>query len=349
IAIAIAMSESFKLDPPKESPRSLFLKSQFKFSIQWPPADTNLEGQAAIITGSSSGLGLEASRQLLSLGLSSLIIAVRSAEKGQQVASVLRVQYPKANIQVWSLEMESYESIQAFAPRAEAELPRLDIAILNAGTQAIELITVPSTGHEKLVQVNYLSAMLLGILLLPVLKSKSPSGKPRRLTIVNSGTARGATISLPKDTPILTALDDKSGVFDMFGRYAVGKLRGHLFVINLVRYISADDVIVSLVDPGLVKDTGLQRGAPLLWAAFFYCLKAILGRTVCVGTSTYIDAAVVKGMESHGCYIPNWKISSFPAFIYTPEGEYIREQLWKETMAEFEFTGARRILDGMKG
>ncbi|TVY51825.1 Short chain dehydrogenase yanD, partial [Lachnellula cervina] len=346
--IAIAMSESFKLGPPKENPRSLFLKSQLRTSVQWPPAVTDLEGQVAIVTGSSSGLGLEASRQLLSIGLSSLIIAVRSIEKGQHVASGLRVQYPKASIQVWSLEMESYESIQAFARRAEAELSRLDIAILNAGTQALEFITVPSTGHEKLVQVNYLSTMLLGILLLPILKSKSPSGKPGRLTIVNSGTARGATLSLPKDTPILPALDDKSGSFDIFGRYAVSKLLGHLFVINLVRYVSADDVIVNLADPGLVNGTDLQRGAPLFWAAFFYFLKAILGRTVGVGASTYIDAAVFKGKESHGCYIPNWKISSFPAFIYTPEGESVREQLWKETMAEFEFAGAQRLLDGLK-
>ncbi|TVY14759.1 Short chain dehydrogenase yanD [Lachnellula arida] len=337
------MSESFKLGPPQESPRALFLKSQLRTSVQCPPADTNLEGQVAIITGSSSGLGLEASRQLLSLGLSSLIIAVRSTEKGQQVASVLRVQYPKANIQVWSLEMESYETIQAFARRAEAELSRLDIAILNAGTQALEFCTVRSTGHEKLVRVNYLSTMLLGILLLPVLKSKSPSGKPGRLTIVNSGTARKATIPLPKDTPILTALDDKSGAFDIFGRYAVSKLLGHLFVINLVRYTSADDVVVNLVDPGLVNGTDLQRGAPLLWGAFFYCLKAIIGRTMCVGASTYVDAAVVKGKELHVC------LPRFPAFIYTPEGESIREQLWKETMAEFEFAGAQRILDGMKG
>lgn len=38
----------------------------------------------------------------------------------------------------------------------------------------------------------------------------------------------------------------------------------------------------------------------------------------------------------------------FAAFAYTKEGEAAREQLWKETMAEFEFAGAQRILNGMK-
>jgi hypothetical protein len=27
-----------------------------------------------------------------------------------------------------------------------------------------------------------------------------------------------------------------------------------------------------------------------------------------VGSSTYVDAAVVKGKESHGCYVMDWKI-----------------------------------------
>ncbi|KAH7000600.1 hypothetical protein EDB80DRAFT_649763 [Ilyonectria destructans] len=340
------MSASFNLGPPKESPRTLFLKAQFCTSPQLPPTDTNLEGQVAIVTGSTSGLGLEASRQLLSFGLSGLIMAVRSVEKGEQVASQLRAQYPKANIQVWSLEMESYDSIQAFARRAEL-ISRLDMAILNAGTQIADFTIVPTTGHEKLVQVNYLSTMLLAILLLPVLKAKSPPSRPGRLSIVSSGSTRGATMSQPNDESVLSALDNPQH-WDPFKRYPVSKLLGHLFMVNLVRYVNADDVIINLVDPGLVKGTDLQRGAPLLLAVFFYCFKAILGRTVPVGASTYVDATVVKGKETHGCNVANWVVSPFARFVYTPDGESIRENLWKETIAELEFAGVRGILDGLK-
>jgi NAD(P)-dependent dehydrogenase (short-subunit alcohol dehydrogenase family) len=105
--------------------------------------------------------------------------------------------------------MESYDSIQAFARRADAELSSLDIAILNAGMQAADFNIIPSTGHEKLIQVNYLSTMLLGILLLPLLKANSPLG-PGRLTIINSGTARGATIS-ESAVPVLHALTTSLG------------------------------------------------------------------------------------------------------------------------------------------
>jgi NAD(P)-dependent dehydrogenase (short-subunit alcohol dehydrogenase family) len=305
----MSMSASLSLGPPKGSSRSLFLESQFRTSVQWPPKDTDLEGKVAIVTGATSGLGLEASRQLLSFGLSGLIIAVRSTVKGEQVASKFRTKFPNANIKVWPLEMESYDSIQAFARRAYSELSRLDIAILNAGMQTADFNIVLSTGHEKYIQVNYLSTMLLGLLLLPVLKAKSPPGEPGRLSIVSSGTARRAKISAPIGTSVLPALDDKSRPWNAVERYAVSKLLGHLFMVNLVRYVSADDVVVNLVDPGLVKGTNLQGFAPPLVAAFFYCFKAALGRTLPVGASTYVDAAVVKGKETHGCYVSNWRIS----------------------------------------
>lgn len=304
------MTASLSLGPPNESPLALFLRSQFRTAVQWPPKGTNLEGKVAIVTGCTSGLGLESSRQLLSLGLSGLVIAVRSTEKGKQLASKFRAEFPKSDFKVWPLEMTSYESIQAFARRVEVELPRLDIAILNAGMQVLEFATVPDTGHEQLVQAHYLSTMLLAILLLPVLKAKSPTGHPGRLTIVNSGTARGAKLHEAAGTSILPILDDKSLPWNPAGRYAVSKLLGHLFIINLVRYVNAEDVVVNLVDPGLVKDTDLQKGAPLPLAVFFYCLKSLFGRALPVGASTYVDAAVVKGEESHGCYIPNWRISS---------------------------------------
>lgn len=305
------MSTSWDLGPPNESAGLRFFRSQFLSPAQYPPGDTNITGKVAMVTGSTNALGLEASRQLLSLGLSGLIMAVRSTEKGEKVASEFRNQFPAADIQVWCLEMESYDSIRAFARRIDAELPRLDIAVLNAGMQALHFSTAAETGHEKLLQVNYLSTIFLAILLLPVLKIRSPSGEPGRLTIVSSGTARGAKLPASKDLPLIPFLDDKLQAWNPIERYAVTKLLGHLFIINLVRCVDADDVIVNLVDPGLVKDTNLQGGssAPLHIAVFFYCLKAILGRNLRDGATTYVDAAVVKGIESHGCYVADWKIS----------------------------------------
>lgn len=179
------MSTSLSLGPPTKSSFRLFLNSQLVAKPQYPPKDTDLSGKVAIITGASAGLGLEASRQFLSLNLTTLILAVRNFSKGNLVATHLRAQFPKANIKVWELEMESYESIQKFVERCSDELERLDIAILNAGIQRLRFERVTATGHEKYIQVNYLSTMLLAVLLLPILKAKKAEGKPGRLSIVS--------------------------------------------------------------------------------------------------------------------------------------------------------------------
>ncbi|OTA55572.1 hypothetical protein K449DRAFT_438491 [Hypoxylon sp. EC38] len=60
---------------------------------------------------------------------------------------------------------ESFGSIQAFARRADTEVSRLDIGILNQGMRTADLSVVPENGHENLVRVDYLSTMLLSILL----------------------------------------------------------------------------------------------------------------------------------------------------------------------------------------
>ncbi|KAH8659786.1 hypothetical protein BX600DRAFT_414779 [Xylariales sp. PMI_506] len=347
------MSKSLILGPPQETPGALFWKSQFKAQVQWPPTGTSLKGKAAMVTGSTGGLGREASRQLLDLGLSCLILAVRSPSKGELVASAFRTQYPEADIRVWELEMESYKSVQALARRAEVELPRLDIAILNAASQPTSYTTATETGHEMYVQVNYLATVLLALLLLPVLQRNSKTtgseAQPSRLSIVSSGTARGAKLrEYPTGTSILAGLDNKALGFNAFTRYAESKLLGHLFMAELgQRYPKIDGVVFNLVDPGLVKGTDLQRHSPFPISTFLFLMKAAVARPLPIGASTYIDAVAVKGPDSHGCVISNWEISSFAAFVYTPEGEKSRQRLWQETMAEFEFAGVQQILNGL--
>jgi short-subunit dehydrogenase len=125
---------------------------------------------------------------LLDLKLSQLIMAVRSEEKGEAAAAELRAKHPKAEIEVWILDMVSYQSIQDFAIRCSS-LSLIDIAILNAGLTRPDFIVTPH-GQEEMLQVNFLSIMLLAIVLLPVLKAKaSKRGTPSRMTVVNSGTA----------------------------------------------------------------------------------------------------------------------------------------------------------------
>lgn len=51
-------------------------------TVQPLPTDTNLAGWFAVITGASSGLGLEVARQFLVLNLSTVVLAVRNPAQG---------------------------------------------------------------------------------------------------------------------------------------------------------------------------------------------------------------------------------------------------------------------------
>ncbi|KAJ5389597.1 uncharacterized protein N7496_000665 [Penicillium cataractarum] len=323
-----------------------FIKNQFCSKPQYPPGDTDLSGKVAIVTGSNTGLGFECARQLLSYKLSRLILAVRTAAKGEYAATKLRTQYPQATVDVWLLDMSSYESIQAIARKAEKELSRLDIAILNAGIAGSEFKIVPETGHEEAMQVNYLSTMLLTILLLPVLKAKLEPGQPGRLTIVTSMLSIIAKFANKNANPLLPSFDEKKN-FDSTDNYPKTKFLGQLSLWKLTDLVSSDDVIINMVEPGFTKGTELQRDAPFAVKAALNLLKAVSARDVKLAVSTYIDAAIVKGKDSHGSILTNWEIAPYAPFEYTSEGREVMERLWKETIEELGPMGVGKILESL--
>ncbi|KAI1080349.1 NAD(P)-binding protein [Whalleya microplaca] len=323
----------------------IFLRNQFFTKPQYPPPSTNLSGSVAIVTGGNSGLGFEAARQLLSFSLSRLILAIRSADKGEAAATKLRELNPKATIEFWLLDMSLYSSIQDFARRVEIQLPRLDVVILNAGIIPLKFRTVPSTGHEEIIQINYLSTVLLASLLLPTLKNKSPPKGPGRLTIINA--ALSLTAKFPVVSPLLKALDDPKQ-FNPETQYNLSKALAHMFIWKLVDYVSVDDVIVNIVGLGFVGGTELARDVTGISRIFFKVFAALTALNLRDGASCYLDAAVVKEKESHGSYIMSWKVAPFNEFLYTPNGKETIASVWEETMSELEFADVRGILNSMK-
>ncbi|KAB5566847.1 putative short-chain dehydrogenase/reductase family protein [Coniochaeta sp. 2T2.1] len=335
-----------------EAPTSLLLtliRSQFLTTPRRAPAPTDLTGQVAIITGASSGIGLHAARHLLSLNLSHLILAVRNQAKGHAAAARLRGSYPDARVEVWLLEMTSYDSILAFVRRCETELNRLDITILNAGLMHLEFVR-SDTGHEEILQVNYLSTFLLAILMLPVCKDKGRrDGKAGRMTIVSSGTALFAKLPNRDARPFLASFDNTDAYpFHPPGRYFDSKMLGHMFFVRMLEYLSPEEVVVNLVEPGMVKGTGLHRDAKGMVGWVLAAWKGFWGRTLDDGAWAYVDAAVVKGGESHGCFLMDWRVHPFAKFVYQPENKDVMDALWDETLAEFEFAGVREILAASK-
>lgn len=270
------------------------------------PWDLRIDGQTAIVTGSNVGLGLAASRQLLALGLSHLVMGVRSQAKGDAAAAQLRDEFPGSEVSVWVIDMESYDSVRAFAERC-ASLPRIDIAILNAGLMAASYTTAPGTGHELTMQVNYLSTALLALLLVPILRSKKAPGadKPPVLSIVGSDAAYSAPLNT--EGPVLAQFDDPKS-YGRFPAYTSSKLLLTLFVGRLAELVDPADVLINLSNPGMTKGTSFGHDSSVILRKMFGVIQYFLARSVGVGASVYLDAALSRGAESHGQLISDWAI-----------------------------------------
>lgn len=293
---------TFDITPEQEASKLQFIRRQFSGA---PPAvsrdDVDLEGKAAIVTGANGGIGLECCRQLLDLGVSKLILAVRDEHKGEVARETLMAARSSASqtLEVWKLDYASYESVVAFARRAEGLQPRLGIAILNAGVNRGSFALNPETGHEEDVQTNYLSTALLTLLLLRTLKqSRSASSGPGRIVIVSSDTAAWANFAEKDQDPLLPALDDEAR-FSIYDRYATTKLLGQLFVAELARRVPATTAIVNLANPGLCHGSALNRemGLPAL------VFMRLMGRSADIGARSLVSAATKQDARSHGQFV----------------------------------------------
>lgn len=245
---------------------------------------------------------------MLRAGLSHLIMAVRSQQRGDAAAARLRAEFPKAIVSVWILDMDSYESVRAFAKRC-ADLPRLDMAILNAGIMNPSF-QLSASGHESTMQVNYYSTALLAILLLKVLASEKNRRVKRYtqtpvLTVVHSDTAYWAKLNTTE--PVVGMFDDTEK-FAQPGIYETSKLLITIFVKMLASMVDPDKVLVHLVNPGMTKGTAFFDSSSLPVRMVLNLIQAMFARRADVAATTLVDAVVARGPESHGSFLSEWVI-----------------------------------------
>jgi NAD(P)-dependent dehydrogenase (short-subunit alcohol dehydrogenase family) len=280
-------------------------EKQFFHSIPKIPAGISLSGKIALVTGSNCGLGFSCARQFLEIGLSRLIMGVRSQERGDAAVAQLRSNFPAAVIDVWIIDNASYRSVQSFANKCEAELPTLDIAVLNAGIGKTEFGRCEETKHEEDLQVNYLSTVLLALLLLPKLaasKEDMRNTSPGRLTMVASDLALWVDMEDTDKEGILERLDRPRETFSHLYHYGHAKLMLSMFASRLAKEVQPEDVIVNVVNPSLVMGTDVFRHWKMTWyeKILVNLGAAFIGRNVVDGGRIYVHASVVLGKESHG-------------------------------------------------
>ena len=134
-----------------------------------PALTADFTGKTAIVTGANVGLGLEAARHMIRLGATKVILGCRSTEKGEVAKRDIEgtTGADPGAVEVWPLDLGSYESVREFCRRAEG-FERLDVLLANAAMSILDFSL--QEGYESTITVNVLSTFLMVYLLLPKLK-----------------------------------------------------------------------------------------------------------------------------------------------------------------------------------
>lgn len=150
--------------------------------LELPP----LDGVSIIVTGATSGIGLEIARQLAQAG-AHVVMAVRRPKTAHELIQKWQNEKSECsmplNVEVMELDLISLDSVVKFADAWNARMAPLHVLINNAGIFAIgEPQSFSKDGYEQHMHVNHLAPALLEMLLLPSLIRGSPS----RIINVNS-------------------------------------------------------------------------------------------------------------------------------------------------------------------
>ncbi|KAF2748988.1 hypothetical protein M011DRAFT_440397 [Sporormia fimetaria CBS 119925] len=304
------------------------------FKNKWitPPKDVHesYAGRNVIVTGATSGIGVEAAAKVAALGASKVIIAARDVRRGLSVQSALEKRIGKEGIfEVWELDLMSFDSVVAFAERARS-LDHIDIVILNAGVWRGQFVQ-STHGWETDIQVNTLSTTLLAMLLLPKLKeSREHTAKIPVLEFTNSGLHQSAKIDPDalQSESILQAYNSPNR-FKHQNQYKMTKLFLMYAANKLAEVVSSGDVIITSVCPGMVK-TELGRdmnfpGARILIAifGFFFFRTPEQGARIVVSGTT-------QGEQVHGRFWQHDRIQPLGSSIAGEENKAIALRVWNE-------------------
>jgi NAD(P)-dependent dehydrogenase (short-subunit alcohol dehydrogenase family) len=211
-------------------------------------AGLDLAGRTVLVTGATSGLGLEAMRALALRG-AHVLGTGRTLEKAAAAcASVAGRTTPLA------LELTDFPSVVECSRVVQGLGTPLDALICNAGIMALPRLE-QSYGLEKQFVTNHLGHFLLVSRLLP----QVAAAEQGRVVVVSSSALKWAD-----ETGI--EWDNLSGERDYSPTRAYGqsKLANSLFSLELARRFAGTRATSNSMNPGAVL-TDLQRHAPA-WA-----------------------------------------------------------------------------------
>lgn len=197
----------------------------------------DLTGRSAIVTGASSGIGVETARALASAG-ASVTLAVRDTSAGERVAAEIRDGTGNRNVAVGALDLGDLNSVAAFVRAWSAPL---DILVNNAGVMAVPELTMSASGHEMQFAANHLGHFTLTVGLHDALAA---SGRARVVSVSSAGHLRSPVV--------FDDIDYAFRDYDPFGAYGQSKTANVLFAVEVSRRWADDGITANALMPGVI-------------------------------------------------------------------------------------------------
>lgn len=211
--------------------------------------DVSMAGKLCLITGATSGVGLEGARHLARAG-ADLIIIARNKHKLDAVKKDLTDQFG-IKVHPYIADFTDLSSVRATAEAIRNEHRQIDVLINNAG---VHMTTRQLTrdGHETAFCVNHLASFLITGILLETMKNSAPS----RIIQVNSEGHRFGGLKLDD-----LNWERRKHHYRGLQGYGASKTAQLMTVWEINDLLKDSGVTINAMHPGAVKSNiGMNNG-----------------------------------------------------------------------------------------
>jgi NAD(P)-dependent dehydrogenase (short-subunit alcohol dehydrogenase family) len=210
----------------------------------------DVRGKTILVTGATSGIGLEASVELARRG-ARVVMVGRDPARSERAQELVATRSGSKDVSHLLCDFSSQAAVRALAESYRSRGDRLDVLVNNAGA-VNKTRRLTGDGIEATFAVNHLGYFLLTNLLSDLLVKSAPA----RVVTVASIAHRRATLDFDD-------LGFERG-YSIMRAYGRSKLANVLFASELARRLAGTGVTSNSLHPGSV-DTAIWSGAPV-WA-----------------------------------------------------------------------------------